>query len=172
MIEGRKISLLSITEEHTPLIVNWRNNPNVKKNFLFQDDFTYEMHTKWLQTKVRSGEVVQFIIRENSTGDLIGSVYLRDIDNRNAKAEFGIFIGSDTKRGKGLGQEATKLLCEYGFKELKLHKISLRVLKRNISALHVYTKSGFVQEGDFHDDVILNGHYEDVIFMAKFSDER
>ena len=95
------IVIKRITKEHTPLIVKWRNNPNVQKNFIFQETFTEEMHNGWLKNKVETGEVAQYIIYTKEDNVPIGSVYLRDIDKNNEKAEFGIFIGEDIARGKG-----------------------------------------------------------------------
>ncbi len=54
-VEGDRIYLQAITEEHTPLIVRWRNNPLVRKNFIFQEAFTEEMHNQWLREKVKTG---------------------------------------------------------------------------------------------------------------------
>ena len=45
---------------------------------------------------------VQYIILDNADGKPVGSVYYRDIDNHNRSAEYGIFIGEESARGKGL----------------------------------------------------------------------
>ena len=166
MITGEKVYLEPITKEHTPLIVKWRNNPKVRKNFVFQETFTNEMHNSWMDNKVATGEVVQFIIYQKEDSKPIGSVYLRDIDGANEKAEFGIFIGEDTQRGKGYGREATELLCQYGFSELNLHKIMLRVFAFNEAALCAYERAGFRKEAYFKDEVKINGEFLDMIFMA------
>ena len=96
----------------------------------------------------------------------MGSVFLRDIDYQNKKAEYGIFIGEDTARGKGIGTEAAKSIVQYGFAELKLHKIFLRVLADNKGAIKSYENAGFVQEAYLKDEVLLNGEYRDIVLMA------
>ena len=50
------------------------------------------------------------IIIDRTTNLPVGSTYLRDIDKKNNKAEFGIFIGEKEYWGKGFGNEATKLI--------------------------------------------------------------
>ena len=122
---GNKIILQSITEKDTELIVRWRNNPRVRNNFVFQEEFTNEMHMKWLNTKVALGKVVQFIIFTKKEKKPIGSVYLRDIDYANGKAEYGIFIGEDIAIGKGYGTEAAELILDYAFEVLQLSNIFL-----------------------------------------------
>lgn len=171
MLLGEKVVLEPITKEHTSLIVKWRNNPKVRYNFIFQELFTDEMHNNWLETKVATGEVVQFIISVKEDGTPIGSVYLRDIDKTNEKAEFGIFIGEDVARGRGYGTEAAKLICQYGFEELGLHKIMLRVFAHNKGAIKAYECAGFKEEAYLRDELKMNGIFEDIIFMALINDE-
>lgn len=165
-IEGEKILLRPITLDDTPLIVKWRNNPSVMKNFIFRQTFTDQMHINWMNTKVASGEVIQYVAIEKVTGRPIGSVYYRDIDTDYNSAEFGIFIGEDDARGQGFGKEMTRLFTKYGLSELGFHRIQLRLLAANEAAYKTYEDAGFVKEGVFHDMVKLDGSYQDVIFMA------
>lgn len=170
-IEGRQVVLRPITEADTHHIVTWRNTPSVVQNFIFREPFTEEMHRHWLATKVASGQVVQYIIEEKETGRPVGSVYFRDVDPQNHSAEYGIFIGEADARGKGYGTETARLFTEFGFAKLGLHRISLRLLAENQSARRSYEKAGFVQEGIFHDMVLLDGRYRDIVFMAKLAKE-
>lgn len=169
---SEKVYLKYITHEDTENIIRWRNKDNVRKNFLDQRPFTVESHTSWLENVVYTGRAAQFIIYEKEGDFPVGSVFLRDIDYQNKKAEFGIFIGEDSARGKGIGTEAAKSIVKYGFTELKLHKIFLRVLADNKGAIKSYCKAGFVQEAYLKDDVLLNGEYRDIILMALFNPER
>ena len=61
------IYLKPIDEKDTDLIIKWRNNSKVRKNFIFQEKLTKEIHEKWLKDKVFTGNVVQFIIMEKKT---------------------------------------------------------------------------------------------------------
>lgn len=167
MLLESKLQLEPITEKDTGLIIKWWNNVNVKKNFIFQETFTREMHLNWLKTNVFTGKTAQFII--NYDGISIGSTLLRDIDFNNNKAEFGIFIGEDNYRGKGLGTQATLQILKYGFENL--NKIFLRVLNNNTTAVNSYRKAGFQKEGLFRDDVCINNKYYDILFMSILKNE-
>ena len=140
-IVGVGVTLRPITLNDTALVVKWRNNPNVMKNFIFQEPFTEQMHKKWMLTRVLTGEVIQYIIEDNSVKKPIGSIYLRDIDHANQSAEYGIFIGEDSSRGKGYGTEAARLFVKYMFEYLNLHRIFLRVLDGNEAACKSYEKA-------------------------------
>lgn len=168
-IDSQTIFLTNITYDNTADIVRWRNQKFVQENFIYQKKFTPEIHNKWMQTMVESGQVIQFIIWECKSNKKIGSVYLRDIDYINKKSELGIFIGEKDALGKGYGKLACHLILSYTFEHLNLSKIFLRLLSTNNRAFKCYNDVGFVQEGLFKQDVFINGQPQDIIFMAIFS---
>ena len=169
IINGERIFLRPIRDEDTDDIVRWRNDPEVWRNFLFRKPFTPEMHHNWLAEKVKKGNAVQYIIIERESGKSIGSVYFRDVDEKNESAEYGIFIGESWARCRGFGSETARIFTDFGFNILHLHRISLRVLAENSIAQHSYENAGFQAEGVFHDYVKLDGVFTDVLFMAKLA---
>ncbi len=165
ILEGKDIYLRPMTEEDTDLIVKWRNEEFVRENFIYQKPFTREGHLHWMETMVKTGKVVQFMICTKKD-EPVGSVYLRDIDENRHKAEYGIFIGEKEALSKGYGTDAAKLMIRYSFEELKLHKLMLRVLAGNERARKSYENAGFIQEAYLKDEVYLKDGYRDVILMA------
>lgn len=170
VIKGDCVTLRPITLSDTPLIVRWRNSNFVRNNFLYRGEFTEEIHNNWFKTKVTTGEVVQFIIEKNGSKTPVGSVYLRDIDQENSSAEFGIFIGEESALGKGIGTESAKLILDYAHNQLGLHRVFLRLLADNVSAYKAYRKAGFISEGIFRDMKKIDGKYKDVMFMSSIQD--
>lgn len=142
MIKGNRVNLRPISESDTDNIVRWRNKKIVQDNFIFREKFTPEMHNHWLNSKVKSGEVIQYIMLDEIDKPF-GSVYYRDIDSISKTAEFGIFIGEEDHISKGYGQEAMRLFIDFGINELGLMKIDLRVIESNDRAYHMYEKMGF-----------------------------
>lgn len=169
--EKAGIYLRLMTYEDTDLIVAWRNSEAVRKNFIYQELFTRESHENWIRTKVETGEVVQMIICDLATDTPLGSVYIRDIDRKHCKAEYGIFIGEATARGRGVGTAVAKLMLRYCFEEEKLHRVYLRVLSGNEAAVRSYEKAGFVKEGLLKDDACIDGKFVDIVWMAAVAQE-
>lgn len=169
MSGAEQIRLRPMTAEDTDLIVRWRNSDAVRKNFIYQAPFTREGHLNWIETMVNTGRVVQMIICVGPEEKPVGSVYIRDIDRLHHKGEYGIFIGEEWARGKGIGTQAAGLMIRYGFEKLKLHKLFLRVYADNRQAIRSYEKAGFVQEAYLRDDVCIDGRYRDIVLMAVFN---
>ena len=172
VIEGNAINLRLMNGEDTDCIVKWRNTEFVRRNFIYRELFTRQGHESWRKTMVDTGKVIQFIILRKADGRPVGSVYLRDIDRTHNKAEYGIFIGEEEALGKGYGTEAAKMMIAYAFRIEGLHKLMLRVLAENVRAQRSYEKAGFVKEAYLRDEVYLDGHYQDVIYMAVINDKK
>lgn len=98
---------------------------------------------------------------------IIGYVFLAHILRSHRVArEFGIVIGDKKLWGHGYGSETTKLMLEYGFKQLKLHRIELIVLDSNERALHMYRNLGFVEEGVQREARLIEDKWHDVISLG------
>ncbi|MCM1267007.1 MAG: GNAT family N-acetyltransferase [Bacteroidales bacterium] len=180
-MNGEKVYLRPITAADTEQIVAWRNQDFVRKNFIYQKPFTKEGHETWLREQVEPGHVAQFIICVESGGTEkidpssqpeemqraweIGSVYLRDIDRQKKTAEYGIFIGEKKALGRGYGTQAARLMTDYGFEQLGLEKIFLRLLADNVRARKSYEKAGFRLVEDRQETAALEQGVQAVIFM-------
>lgn len=162
-IVGKGVSLIPISDDDTLDIIRWRNH--VRENFIYRELFTEESHTKWLNEVVRQGKAVQYVIDTEEDGR-IGSVFLRDIDMVNKKAEYGIFIGEETAQGKGYGSEVARIMVKHGLETMGLHKIMLRVFAFNKKAVKCYENAGFQQEGYLKDEVYIDGKFYDIILMG------
>lgn len=171
MYQDDVIYLRPITREDTEMVIGWRNKEEVKKWFIYQKDFTKETHEAWLRDYVDTGECVQMIVVLKEGDEPVGSVYIRDIDRTHHKGEFGAFIGSDSARGKGIGTRSCKLMLQYGFEQLNLHKIVMRAYADNLSSLKFCKNAGFVQEAYLKDDVFVRGEYRDMVLMSVIRDE-
>lgn len=160
------IYLRPMTYEDTDRIVNWRNDEEVRRNFIHREKFTREGHINWMKQMVETGKVVQLMICEVDTDTPLGAVNIQNIDRQHNKAEYGIFIGEASARGRGLGTAAAKLMLRYCFQEEKLNRIYLRALSTNEQAIRSYEKAGFVHEGLLRKDVCIDGEYRDIVWMA------
>ncbi|MBO4310608.1 MAG: GNAT family N-acetyltransferase [Lachnospiraceae bacterium] len=156
------VTIRPITYDDTEDIIRWRNSDYVRSRFIDQRLFTKESHEYWLKNFVETKKVDQFIIMLDRKS--VGSVYLRDIDYDKKEAEFGIFIGEESARGKGVGTKSAGLILKHAFEVLNLDKVFLRVYEDNAGAVKSYEKAGFVFKGR-KESITVNGAKREVLFM-------
>jgi RimJ/RimL family protein N-acetyltransferase len=99
-------------------------------------------------------------------GALIGLVRLDNVNTEDKRTAMAIGIWDQNKLGKGLGQKAVRACLTYAFKQLHLHKVSVRVLSSNIRAIRCYEKCGFKHEGIEREAALVDGGYEDDVIMG------
>lgn len=68
--------------------------------------------------------------------------------------------------GRGYTTEAVRLVVDYAFQVLKLHRIEAGVMPRNTRSIRVLEKSGFEKEGLSRKNVLINGKWEDHLHFA------
>jgi RimJ/RimL family protein N-acetyltransferase len=108
---------------------------------------------------------VSFTIYRTSDWAPIGSTRLQDVDFHHGTAEFVIFIGEPSERGKGHGTEATRLVLDCAFTALGLRNVLLKVYEFNLAGQRVYQKVGFRECGRRHACHFMGGRFWDVIYM-------
>ena len=106
-----------------------------------------------------------------SSGALIGSVGLRDIDPEHLQAELGFWIGREWW-GNGYAREAAAAVIDFGFDSVGLNRICAHHMVRNPSAGKVLHAAGMLREGLLRQRVRKWGVYEDVVVYAIIREDR
>jgi len=124
----------------------------------------------WYQDLEDSGTGLWWAITDIEDGTFYGACGLSDIDFEHLKAEVGIWILPDFW-GKGLMSEATKLVLQYGFNRLSLHRLEANIEADNDVALKAFQKLGFKLEGTLRDSEIKGGKFISVHLIAMLRQE-
>jgi len=171
ILKGKNVVLRPVQMDDAPRFVKWFNDPDVHK-FLNFRKFSLQQERQWIREKLKdkSGTTAHFSI-DTSNGNHIGSIGLENINAHHKHASFGIMIGDKNFWNKGLGTEAAKLLLEYGFVHLKLHRIGLDVYEYNPRAIKVYKRLGFKGEGKKREHALWKGKFYDAIDMGLLETE-
>ena len=164
--ESDRIIYRDITLDDTEKVLKWRNCDEVRNNFFYQVIITEQEHIEYYKTRIAVGETRQFVMIDKASEMEFGCVYLSHIDLNAGTAEEGIFIGEDTFRGSGYGTEAYRWLKEFGFKELGLNSICLRIRKENIASKKSAQNAGFIIDQKLVDKYYEDGGTEDLIFLS------
>lgn len=127
--------------------------------------FDRQTVSSYLVNCIHATDRYDFVI-VNPKGNIIGEVVINEIDNEVLSANFRIAIFQRGAHGQGIEQWATEVIQDFAFRELKLNRLELEVFAFNTKGLHVYKKSGFIQEGVLREAHIDNGAYTDIILMS------
>jgi RimJ/RimL family protein N-acetyltransferase len=112
----------------------------------------------------------EFSIVELMSGDLAGSCVLWGIDTHNRYAHIGIELRPGY-RGRGLGLDAVRVVCRYGFSILGLRRLQLETLADNHAMIAVAEKAGFTREGTLRQASWVNGVFLDDVVFGLLSEE-
>lgn len=171
ILEGTKINLRPITVEDAAGMFASLSDEESMRLTGTQASFTFEQVQKFCERISKADDRADYAITLKDDPAYIGEVVLNDIDWENRSASFRIALGSSAHFGKGYGSEATRLIVDYGFRVLKLHRIELEVYDFNPRAQHVYEKIGFKREGVRRDVLFWDGAYQSAIIMSILEDE-
>ncbi|MED3735579.1 GNAT family N-acetyltransferase [Virgibacillus pantothenticus] len=173
MFHSNRIQLRKMTIEDAEQYHSWRNDVDVMISTNPSLDFYSLLETKAFVEGVilHSSSSKSYIIQDKNTDKAIGITSLINMDHKNRSAECIIDIGEKDYWGKGYAKEALKLLLNYAFLEMNLHRVSLRVFSFNERAIHLYTKLGFKQEGASRQALFRSGNWHDIIHMGILQQE-
>lgn len=172
MIENARVLIRPMERNDADDVVRLRNDPAVLPQLFCDKPLDREGHLRWFERMQKDGTRHEFMIVERATGRSIGVTGLNHLDRQHRRAEYGIVIGEAEARGKGLAFEASRLLLDYAFNKLGLHRVYLHAFIDNEPALRLYRKIGFTQEGILRQHVCKNGQHRDVVVMAMLQGER
>ncbi len=125
----------------------------------------HETHT-WLERTIQDKHTLTLGIVDQATDALIGFAGISGISLINRSGEYFILIGNKACWSNGYGTEVTKLLVEYGFATLNLHRIALTVSDLNRAGVKAYERAGFTREGVLRQACYRDGQYHDKIVMS------
>ena len=164
-IVGEKVALGPRRRDLIPLHQRWANDFAIARNLGPFGPVTVERETAYYERIAMSDTFISFVVYERAILRPIGSTELMNVNYRNGRADFGIFIGASDARGKGYGTETTRLMLDYAFTALGLRNVALTVAEWNIAGQRAYAKAGFREYGRRRQCWPMGGRWWDEIAM-------
>lgn len=84
----------------------------------------------------------RFMIVENTTNQVIGTIDLFDFDPFHQRVAIGVLIDSEFRR-KGYASEALSLLEDYCFNILQIHQMYAHITSDNVESISLFEKHEF-----------------------------
>jgi len=112
-----------------------------------------------------SDDAAIFSVVELASGELAGDALLWGIDLHNRMAHLGLGL-RPAFRGRGLGSDVVRALCEYGFTVRGLHRLQIETLATNAAMITAAERGGFTHEGTLRRAAWVTGEFLDEVILG------
>jgi RimJ/RimL family protein N-acetyltransferase len=148
--------------------VDWLNDEEITSYLEINGSYNLEMLSTYVDSMIKNNVFIWAIYIKNRDSH-IGNIKIDPINFKHGLGEYGILMGNKKEWGKGYAYEASLAVIEYCFSNLGIRKITLGVIRDNISAYKLYQKLGFQREGIYKFHGYYNDKLCDCIRMALFN---
>ncbi|WP_413375831.1 GNAT family N-acetyltransferase [Alkalihalobacillus sp. 1P02AB] len=97
-----------------------------------------------------------------------GELNIRDFTNKVGEVAY---IVNPNYWGKGIATEVAKLLIDFGFEKLRLHRIYATCDPRNIGSSKVLEKVGMTKEGRIREGLLIKDGWRDSLLYSVLEHE-
>lgn len=168
-LRGTRALLRPYRREDQQEIAAWANDPDTTRYLsdLFVRPYTEKNAEDFINMMLAGNERhIGFVIADPETEEYLGQIDLMNISWQSRRAMIGIVLAQERSRGRGVGCDAMRLLCDYAFQTLGLNRLALDVYADNARARACYRKAGFVQEGVAREHTWCDGKFADMVQMS------
>jgi RimJ/RimL family protein N-acetyltransferase len=136
-------------------------------------DYTIEESSTWIARCAemwQEGTSYNFAITDARDGFSLGGCGLRYVSQMDRVANLGYWVRTSRIR-QGIATTATRLLAQFGFKELKLNRIEIIASVDNRASQRVAEKVGATREGILRNRMVVRVQEADsMVFNERVSD--
>lgn len=135
------VALRPLAAEDAELVVRWRSRPDVLGEMFSARAPTRAEHDAFFAQLQRRSDRLEFVILLDNQP--VGTIGISQLDLGAHTGEYGILIGEEAARGRGVARTASELLLELATSCLGLERMDLTLFADNASARQLYERLGF-----------------------------
>ena len=149
LIRGKGVSLrLATLEDCGQEYLGWLEDPLVNQYLETRwNKQTLELIRSFVTSCLTSSDSYLFAIVVNKTNKHIGNIKVGPIQRIHSYADVSYFIGDSGMWGYGYGSEAIRLVTQFSFHTLGLHRLQAGVYASNTGSIRALEKAGYALEG-------------------------
>jgi ribosomal-protein-alanine N-acetyltransferase len=172
-LKGERLHLRALMEgDLNPAYLQWLNDEEVCRNnahAIFPN--TEQKMKDYFNSLHQQSSAIVLAMVHTASQKHIGNVSLQNINWVSRNAEFAILLGDKEFWGGGYGQEAAKLIVDYGFNRLNLHRIYCGTLENNEGMKKLAALLKMKQEGLRREAIFKNGAYQNIVEYGVLKNE-
>ena len=172
-IETNRLLLKGISSEVMNHIFNSLSKPAIKEllGHRSEEEYLQEEHKFKNGYSSYNRSFLLFLLIDKELNKIVGRCGIHNWNKDHKRAEIGYNMQDDSFKRKGLMKEAVNAIIDYGFNELKLHRLEALVGANNIASLKIMERFDFVKEGLLRQHFYIDGKYEDSIMFSVLGEE-
>jgi len=168
ILEAGRVRLRALSDQDIDALFTIFSNPEVMRYWSFTPLIDRDAAGALLNSTREGFErrwLMKWGVALRDSDEVIGTVTLINLDFTHLRAEIGYALGR-AFWGKGYIQEALRLLIEYAFQQLELHRIEADVDPRNAASIRTLERLGFKREGFLRERWQVGGEIQDALFYG------
>lgn len=134
------INFINTNENEKKLILEWRNDENVRKWMVNKNIITMDEHLRYIDSLKHKDDKLCFIVKCKE--GYLGIIEFDKIDLINKEAYFGLNMNPNCNL-LGIGTSLLDIISMISSANLHLRKLLLYVFEDNIKAINLYKKMNF-----------------------------
>lgn len=163
VLMGRRVLLREPREDDGAGLFRYTSDPEVTRFLAIEPPGTIDDTLYFIaRCHERRGQGTEyvFVIADVISDEAIGIICLRHIDPAMRTAQIGTWLARD-QWGSGINAEAKRLLLDFAFDRLRLHRVEARIAVGNGRSMHAFERLGAAREGILRESFYKDGKYHD-----------
>lgn len=168
---GTQRLIIRIMERRDAELARLLHNDDTTLNNL--TDITHVSESQqdaWFQSMSTSKSSRRYVARRREDDAFVGVFRVDRLDPWNRSA----WVGADVVRplrGQGYATEMYTYVLTYLFNHCGMHRLSLETMATNATALSLYVRLGFKEEGRARQAIFRHGRFHDLVSMGLLREE-
>lgn len=174
MIRGKLVGIVAVEKDHLRQMRDWRNNTAFRKHFREHRELSMADQEAWFENRVRNDPTTRmFSIMRIADNELLGCCGFVYINWIHRHADLSLYIGWQDSYidDEGYAAESCRLLLDYGFRELCLHKVWTEIYEFDEKKKKLYDSMRFSQDGLLRDNYWFDGKWWNSRILSILSSE-
>lgn len=159
-------SIRTMASDDLPLVLSWRNHPEVRRYMFTQHEISLQEHESWFYKACQDPKRSLLIIEEGMQP--LGYVQLNKV-MRQGVADWGFYLRPDAPKGSGIKLGVVAL--NYAFEFLNLHKVCGQAVESNQRSINFHQRLGFTHEGILREHQPIDGVYHSLFCFGLLARE-
>jgi RimJ/RimL family protein N-acetyltransferase len=169
---GERVYLRPVEPADADLLAACNNHPEVRVSFFTHTPTSRSLQARRAEEFYKPGaDYIPLVVCVLEDDTPIGIAAFHRVDLVSRATVYSIIIAEPGQWRMGYGGEVTRLMLQYAFEILNLHRVQLHVWADNAPAIHVYEKAGFVKEGCLREAMCKEGKFYDFYVMGILEEE-